>query len=208
MAKLGAVREGVMRADRITWTGHVRDTVLFSILKDEWQVTRACELAVPRIAIVSRTPTAFGSMSSVAVRAALACLPPRRAQSPSPGPSRPAKAGCSPSAAASRPRAQGRRRGQAATPPGAGGRLRSMMGTDHDDHQQQPRAYTYKAELIGADKPIAGRSCTLPANGRLPFEHWPQKADAVRISDFKVRPPGRQLPLGAAWPSSISTMPR
>ncbi len=38
MAKLGAVREGVMRADRITWTGHVRDTVLFSILKDEWPV--------------------------------------------------------------------------------------------------------------------------------------------------------------------------
>lgn len=37
MAKLGAVREGVMRADRITWTGHVRDTVLFSILKDEWK---------------------------------------------------------------------------------------------------------------------------------------------------------------------------
>jgi len=36
MAKLGAVREGVMRADRITWTGHVRDTVLFSILKEEW----------------------------------------------------------------------------------------------------------------------------------------------------------------------------
>jgi len=36
MAKLGAVREGVMRADRITWTGHVRDTVLFSILKGEW----------------------------------------------------------------------------------------------------------------------------------------------------------------------------
>ena len=37
MAKLGAVREGVMRADRITWNGHVRDTVLFSILKDEWR---------------------------------------------------------------------------------------------------------------------------------------------------------------------------
>ena len=36
MKKLGAVREGVMRADRITWTGHVRDTVLFAILKDEW----------------------------------------------------------------------------------------------------------------------------------------------------------------------------
>ena len=36
MKKLGAVREGVMRADRITWTGHVRDTVLFAILRDEY----------------------------------------------------------------------------------------------------------------------------------------------------------------------------
>ena len=39
MAKLGATREGVLRADRITWTGHVRDTVLFSILRDEWPIT-------------------------------------------------------------------------------------------------------------------------------------------------------------------------
>jgi len=38
MTKLGAVREGVLRADRITWTGHVRDTVLFAILKGEWPV--------------------------------------------------------------------------------------------------------------------------------------------------------------------------
>ena len=37
MAKLGGVREGVLRADRITWNGHVRDTVLFSILTDEWR---------------------------------------------------------------------------------------------------------------------------------------------------------------------------
>jgi len=37
MTKLGAAREGVLRADRITWTGHVRDTVLFSILGEEWQ---------------------------------------------------------------------------------------------------------------------------------------------------------------------------
>jgi RimJ/RimL family protein N-acetyltransferase len=36
MAKLGAVREGVIRAERITWTGHVRDTMLFSILANEW----------------------------------------------------------------------------------------------------------------------------------------------------------------------------
>ena len=38
MKKLGAVREGVLRADRITWNGHVRDTVLFAILKEEWPV--------------------------------------------------------------------------------------------------------------------------------------------------------------------------
>jgi RimJ/RimL family protein N-acetyltransferase len=36
MAKIGGVREGVLRQDRITWTGHVRDTVLFSILADEY----------------------------------------------------------------------------------------------------------------------------------------------------------------------------
>ncbi|HET9640586.1 MAG TPA: GNAT family protein [Allosphingosinicella sp.] len=37
MAKIGGVREGLLRQDRITWTGHVRDTVLFSILADEWK---------------------------------------------------------------------------------------------------------------------------------------------------------------------------
>jgi len=40
LAKLGAVREGVMRKDRTTWTGYVRDTVLFSILRDEWPSAR------------------------------------------------------------------------------------------------------------------------------------------------------------------------
>jgi RimJ/RimL family protein N-acetyltransferase len=40
MAKIGGVREGVLRADRITWTGHVRDTVLFSILAEEWRSAR------------------------------------------------------------------------------------------------------------------------------------------------------------------------
>jgi len=34
--KLGAIKEGVLRAERVTWTGHVRDTGLFSILADEW----------------------------------------------------------------------------------------------------------------------------------------------------------------------------
>ncbi len=34
--KLGAQREGVLRAERITWNGHVRDTAVFSILAEEW----------------------------------------------------------------------------------------------------------------------------------------------------------------------------
>ena len=38
MKNLGAVREGILRAHGITWNGHVRDTVLFAILKDEWPV--------------------------------------------------------------------------------------------------------------------------------------------------------------------------
>lgn len=38
---LGAVKEGVLRRDRLTWTGHVRDTVYFSILADEWPALRA-----------------------------------------------------------------------------------------------------------------------------------------------------------------------
>ena len=40
VAKLGAVREGVMRHHMLTWNGHVRDTVLFSILRDEWPPAR------------------------------------------------------------------------------------------------------------------------------------------------------------------------
>ncbi len=35
IAKLGATREGVLRAERVTWTGHVRDTGLWSLLADE-----------------------------------------------------------------------------------------------------------------------------------------------------------------------------
>lgn len=34
--KLGAQEEGVQRRERKTWTGRVRDTVILSILRDEW----------------------------------------------------------------------------------------------------------------------------------------------------------------------------
>lgn len=41
VAKLGAVREGVLRKDMPTWTGYVRDTVYYSILDDEWPKVQA-----------------------------------------------------------------------------------------------------------------------------------------------------------------------
>lgn len=36
VAAIGGKLEGVLRQERITWTGHVRDTALFAILRDEW----------------------------------------------------------------------------------------------------------------------------------------------------------------------------
>ncbi len=41
VAKLGAVREGVLRRDRRTWTGYMRDSVVFSILDHEWPAVKA-----------------------------------------------------------------------------------------------------------------------------------------------------------------------
>ncbi|HEX7783479.1 MAG TPA: GNAT family protein [Sphingobium sp.] len=35
--KLGAVHEGTLRRNRVTWTGYVRDTAVFGLLKDEWR---------------------------------------------------------------------------------------------------------------------------------------------------------------------------
>lgn len=62
----------------------------------------------------------------------------------------------------------------------------SMMGTTMTISSNNPSAYTYQAELVGAGKAVPARSCTLPANGRLSFEHWPQKANAVRLSNFRL----------------------
>lgn len=36
--KLGAKHEGTLRKNRITWTGYVRDTAVFGLLKEEWLV--------------------------------------------------------------------------------------------------------------------------------------------------------------------------
>jgi RimJ/RimL family protein N-acetyltransferase len=38
--KLGATFEGILRSDRVVWTGRVRDTAFYSILADEWPAVR------------------------------------------------------------------------------------------------------------------------------------------------------------------------
>jgi len=38
--KMGAVQEGILRAQKITWTGRLRDTVVFSVVADEWPAVR------------------------------------------------------------------------------------------------------------------------------------------------------------------------
>jgi len=39
--KLGATHEGTLRRNRITWTGYVRDTCVFGLLREEWESSRA-----------------------------------------------------------------------------------------------------------------------------------------------------------------------
>jgi RimJ/RimL family protein N-acetyltransferase len=39
--KLGAVREGTLRKNLVTWTGYIRDTAVYSILADEWPALKA-----------------------------------------------------------------------------------------------------------------------------------------------------------------------
>jgi N-acetyltransferase len=41
IAKLGAVQEGILRRDRVTWTGHVRDSVIFGITDLDWSDVEA-----------------------------------------------------------------------------------------------------------------------------------------------------------------------
>jgi RimJ/RimL family protein N-acetyltransferase len=37
--KLGAKQDSFLRKNKVTWTGHIRDTAVFSIFEGEWQAT-------------------------------------------------------------------------------------------------------------------------------------------------------------------------
>ena len=63
--------------------------------------------------------------------------------------------------------------------------VRAMLGTTMSITSNNRQAYTYRAELVGTAQPVKARSCALPANPVLSFESWPDKASAIRLSDFK-----------------------
>jgi RimJ/RimL family protein N-acetyltransferase len=41
MRRIGAKEEGTLRRHMITWSGHVRDTVYFSVIREEWPEVKA-----------------------------------------------------------------------------------------------------------------------------------------------------------------------
>lgn len=66
------------------------------------------------------------------------------------------------------------------------GSARAFLGTQLVVTNNSRVAYTYNAELLSGGKATAARSCTLPAGGQPTLEHWDEKADAVRIGNFRA----------------------
>lgn len=58
VTKLGAVQEGIMRSEMVVWTGRVRDTALYSILREEWPAVR--ERLDARLARFAEAPENVG----------------------------------------------------------------------------------------------------------------------------------------------------
>ena len=75
------------------------------------------------------------------------------------------------------------------TKPGKGQMLatvRAFLGTSLTVTNNSPVRYTFKAQLLRGGKAAAARACTLPGGARPIFEQWEQRADAVRIGDFRT----------------------
>jgi hypothetical protein len=63
---------------------------------------------------------------------------------------------------------------------------RALLGTQLIVTNNTRTAYTYSAELLSGGKALAARACTLPAGGQPTLEHWSEKAEAVRIGNFRA----------------------
>jgi hypothetical protein len=83
----------------------------------------------------------------------------------------------------------GARKAEAASKPAKGELMasaRSFLGTTLTVTNNSGVAYNYNAELLSGGKATAARSCALPAKPEPALEHWQQKADAVRIGNFRA----------------------
>lgn len=87
------------------------------------------------------------------------------------------------------------RKVEPAAPPGLGEvkiSVRALFGTMMTISNNSKNGYTFKAQIIGADgKAVPARTCTLPPGNQPALESWPQKAAAVRISNFVPASGGR-----------------
>ena len=64
--------------------------------------------------------------------------------------------------------------------------VRSLFGTVLVTTNNSKVAYSFNAELFPATNLTAVRTCAVPSGGKPVVEHWQQKADAVRISNFRA----------------------
>lgn len=53
--KLGAKQDGILRKNKVTWTGHIRDTAVFSLFQDEWRATHGAAWRPARLAVNLQT---------------------------------------------------------------------------------------------------------------------------------------------------------
>ena len=73
--------------------------------------------------------------------------------------------------------------------------LSALMGTTMTISNNSKFDYSYRATLIlPGGKAGPAKSCAVPANGRLAMEHWKQRVEAVRLSDFRPAPAGSLCP--------------
>jgi hypothetical protein len=73
--------------------------------------------------------------------------------------------------------------------------LSPLMGTTMTISNNSRFDYAYRATLIlPSGEAGPGKSCAVPANGRLAMEHWPTRVAAVRLSDFRPAPAGSLCP--------------
>jgi hypothetical protein len=64
--------------------------------------------------------------------------------------------------------------------------VRSLFGTVLITTNNSGTPYSYNAELYPSTNLTAVRACALPSGGKPSLEQWEQKAQAVRISNFRA----------------------